>query len=148
MNVSPFLYSLSVSYFKWSLWRCGQLWPYIGMASFSMRLHRHCNMIGDTARISPRVPSTCAQHAILSILIIHIIPSCQIYVAIDNPSLVPSISCLTTSSNLWNYACAAENVSHAENWQSNDCRYFSHMYKFRDGIQVTGVFRYCGECQG
>jgi len=68
--------------------------------------------MGDGAKISPRVSSTCMQNAILSLLIIHIIPSRQIYVAIDNPSLVPSVSCLTTSSYLWNYMSAAEYVSH------------------------------------
>jgi len=106
------------------------------------------NAMGDVAKISPRVPSTCAQNAILSLLIIHIIPSRQIYVAIDNPSLVPSISCLTTSSYLWNYMRAADDVSYTENLQSNGCRCFSHLYKLRDGIQVTRVFRYCGERQG
>jgi len=118
------------------------------MGSLGTRLHRDCNAIGDAAKTSPRVPSTCAQNAILFLLIIHIIPSRQIYVAIDNPSLVPSVTFLTTSSYLWNYVRAADDVSHAENLQSNCCRCFSHMYKFRDGIQVTRVFRYCGEHQG
>jgi hypothetical protein len=86
--------------------------------------------MGDAAKISPHVPSTCAQNAILSLLIIHIIPSCQIYVAIDNPSFLPSGSCLTTSSYLWNDVRAADNISHAENLQSNRCRCFSHMCKF------------------
>jgi len=104
--------------------------------------------MGDIEKISPCVPSTCAQNAILSLLIIHIIPSNQIYVAIDNPSLVPSISCLTTSSYLWNYVRAADDDSDAENLQSNGCRCFSHLYNFRDGIQVTRIFRYCGERQG
>jgi len=107
-----------------------------------------CKAIGDVAKISPRVPSTCVQNAILSLLIIHIIRSRQIHVAIDNPSLVQSISCLTTSSYLWNYVRAADDVSDAENMQSNGCLCFSHLYKFRDVIQVTPVFRYCGERQG
>jgi len=88
------------------------------------------------------------QNAILSILIIHIISSRQIYVAIDNPSLISSISCPTTSSDLWNYVRAADDVSHVENLLSNGCRCFSHLYKFRDGIQVTPVLRYFGERQG
>ena len=146
--VSPFLRVLAVSHFKWSLWRCGQLWPYIGMGSLGTRLHQDCNAMGDAAIISPSVPFACAQNAILSLLIICIILSRQIYVAIDNPSLVPSVSCLTTSSNLWNYIFTADNVSHAENLQSNGCQCFSHLYKFRDRIQVTRVFRYCGEHQG
>jgi len=104
--------------------------------------------MGDIAKTSPRVPSTCAQNTILSLLIIHIIPTRQIYGAIDNPSLVPSVSCLTTRSYMWNYVCAADDVSHAENLQSNRCRCFSHLYKFRDRILVTRVFRYCGERQG
>ena len=104
--------------------------------------------MGDAVNISPRVPSTCAQNAILSLLIIHIIPSGQIYVAIQNPSLVPSVSCLTTGSYLWNDVRAADNISHVENLQSNGCQCFSRLYKFRDGIQVTRVFRYCGQRQG
>jgi len=68
--VSLFLPVLSVFYFKRSLWRCGQLWPYVGMGSLGTRLHRDCNAMGDTAKISPRVPSTCAQIAIHSLLII------------------------------------------------------------------------------
>jgi hypothetical protein len=104
--------------------------------------------MGEAAKTTPRVPSTCTQNAILSLLIIHIIRSRQICVAMDNPSLVPSVSCLTTSSYLWNYVCAADDVSHAENLQSKGCWYLSHVYKFRDGIQVTRVFRYCDERQG
>jgi len=104
--------------------------------------------MGDAAKISPRVPSTCAQNAILSLLIVHIIPSRHIYVAFDNPSLVLSVSCLSTSSYLWNYVRAADDVSHAENLQSKGCWCFSHLYKFRDRIQVTRVFRYCGERHG
>ena len=88
-------------------------------------------------QFSSCVPSTGAQNPILSLLIIHIIPNRQIYVAIDNPSLVPSVSSLTTSSYLWDYVCAADNDSHAENLQSNGCWCISHLYKFRDGIHVT-----------
>jgi hypothetical protein len=117
-------------------------------AILSLLIIWDCKAMGDAAKISPRVPSTCAQNAILSLLIIHIIPSRQIYVAIDNPSFIPSVSCLTTSSYLWNDLCAADNISHTENLQSNSCQYFSHLYKFRDRIQVTRVFRYCGERQG
>jgi hypothetical protein len=86
--------------------------------------------MGDAAKISPPVPSTCAQNAILSLLIILIIPSSQIYVAIDNPSLVPSVPYLTTASYLWHYVCASDNVSHAENLESNGCLCFSQLYKF------------------
>jgi len=117
-------------------------------AILSLLIIRDCKAMGDAAKISPRVPSTCAQNAILSLLIIHIIPSRQIYVAIDNPLFVPSVSCLTTSSYLWNDVRAADNISHAENLQSNCCRCFSDFYKFRDGIQVTRVVGDCGECQG
>jgi len=104
--------------------------------------------MGDAVKISPRVPSTGAQNAIHFSLIIHIIPSRKIYMAIDNPSLVPSVSCLPTCSYLRNYVCAADNVSHAEDLQGDGCRWLSPLYKFRDGIQVTRVFRYCGERQG
>ena len=40
------------------------------MGSLGMPLHRDCNAMGDAAKISPRVPSTCAQNAFLSLLII------------------------------------------------------------------------------
>jgi hypothetical protein len=83
---------------------------------------RDCNAMRDAANISPRVPSTSAQNAFLSLLIKHIIPSGQIYVAIDNPSFVPSVSCLTTSSYLWNDVRGADNISQADNLQSNRCR--------------------------
>jgi len=116
--------------------------------NLSLLIIRDCNAMGDAVKISPGIPSTCTQYAILSLLIINIIPSRQIYMAIDNPSLVPSVSCLTTSSYLWNYVRPTDDVSHAENLQSNCCRCFSHLYKFGDGIQVTRVFRYCGERQG
>jgi len=41
--ISPFLLALSVSYFKQTLCRCGQLWPYVAMGSLGTRLHRDCN---------------------------------------------------------------------------------------------------------
>jgi len=69
--------------------------------------------MGDVAKFPPCVPYTCAQNAILSVLIIHIIPSRQIYVAIDNASLVPCISSPTSSSHLWNYVWAADDVFHS-----------------------------------
>jgi len=43
ITVSPFLLALSVSYFKRTLWRCGQLWPYVGIGSLGTRLHWDCN---------------------------------------------------------------------------------------------------------
>jgi hypothetical protein len=116
-----FLLALSRFNFKRTLWRCGQLSPYVRMGSYCTSLHRDCNGMGDIAKISPCIPSTCAPNEIPSLLNIHIIPSCQIYVGINNPSLFPSVSCLTTSRYRWNYVCAANDVSHAENWQSDGC---------------------------
>jgi len=104
--------------------------------------------MGDPANTSVRDSSTCTHNAILSLLIIHIIRSCLIYAVIDNPSLVLSVSSLTTSSYLRNSVHAADDVSHTENLQSNGCRCFSHLYKFLDQIQVNRGFRYCGERQG
>jgi len=98
--VSPYLLALSVSFFKWTLWRCGQLWSYVQMESLGTRLHRDCNAMGDFVKISPRVSSICAHNAILSLPIIHIITSRQMYVAVENPSLIPSVFCLTTRSYL------------------------------------------------
>jgi hypothetical protein len=72
------------------------------MGSLGTRLHWDCNGMGDAAKISPCILSTCAQNAILSLLIIHIIPSREMYMAIDNPSLVLSVFCLITTGYLWN----------------------------------------------
>jgi len=62
--VSQFLLALSVSYLKQTLWRCGQLWPYVGMGSLGTRLHRDCTAMGDAAKISPRVPSTLISRSV------------------------------------------------------------------------------------
>jgi len=70
--------------------------------------------MGDTAKASPCIVSTGAQNAILSLLIIHFIPCRQMHVAIDNAALIPSVLCLTTSSYLWNYVRAANDISQAE----------------------------------
>jgi len=130
--VSLFLLALSVPYFKWTHWHCGKLGPYITIGSLGMHLHQDYNAMGNIANISPCVSCTCMQNAILFLLIIHIIPSRQIYVAIDNPSLIPSVSCFTISSYLSNYVCAVNGASHSENLQSNGCQWLSHLYKFQD----------------
>jgi len=62
--ISPFLLTLWVSYFEQALWRCGQLWPYVGMGSLGTRLHRDCNAIGDAAKISPHIPSTLSSRSV------------------------------------------------------------------------------------
>jgi hypothetical protein len=123
-------------------WTCCQQY------SLGTCLHWDCTAMGDIVKISLCVPSTYVQNAILSLQIIHTIPSLQIYVATDNPPLVPSISCLTIISYLWNYVHAADNASHTAILQTNCCQGCSHFYQFSDGIQVTQVFRYCGERQG
>jgi hypothetical protein len=106
------------------------------MGSLGTRLHRDCKGIVDTANISPRIPSTCAQNAIFSLLIIHIIPSRQIYVAIDNPSLVPFVTCLTTSSDIWHYVCTAHNISHAENLKGMAASAFLTCTNFETGSKL------------
>ena len=115
------------------------------MGSLGMCLRQDSNAMHDAATISPHIPFTFAQNAILSSLIIHIVPSLQISVAIDNPSLISSVSCLISSRYRWNYMHAANNVSQGENMHSDCCRCGSHLSKFRDRIQVSRVFRYCGE---
>jgi hypothetical protein len=40
------------------------------MGSLDMSMHGDCNVMGEAAKISPRVRSTCAHNAILSLLII------------------------------------------------------------------------------
>jgi len=74
--------------------------------------------MGDVMKISRHVPSTCAPNAVFSLLIIHIIRRCQTNVAIDNPSLVLSVSCLTTSSCLLSFVRAADNVSQTETFKA------------------------------
>jgi hypothetical protein len=66
----PFLLSRSVSYFQLMLWSCAQLLPQVGMDSFGMCLHLDCDSMVDAAKSSPRVPSSCAQNTILSLLLI------------------------------------------------------------------------------
>jgi len=146
--VSPFLLALSISNFEQTLWRCGQLRRYVRKGSLGPRVHQDCNAMGDAAKISPCIPLTYTHNAIVSLLIIHIIPSRQIYVAIDHTLFIPSVSCLTAWRYLWNSMPAADNVSHTEYLQDDGCRCFSHLYISRDRIQVTRVFRYCGERQG
>jgi len=85
-TLSPFLLALSVPYITWTLWRCGQQWPYVRVGSLGTGLYQDCNVMGDSVKFSPYVASTGVQYAIPSLLIIHIIPSCQTYMAIDNPS--------------------------------------------------------------
>jgi len=75
--VSPFLLALSVCYFKQTVWRCGQLWPYVGMGSLGTRLHRDCNAIGDAAKISPRVPSTLSSRSVGRRWEDMILPGCE-----------------------------------------------------------------------
>jgi len=147
LTVSAILLAPSVYNFDQTSWRYCQLRLYIGMGSLGTRLHQNSNAMGDAVKISPRIHSTCAQNAILSLLSIHITASRKIYMAIGNPSLVLSICCLSTSSYLWNYVCVADDVSHGENFQSNGCQCFSHWYKFRHRMHVTWLFEYCGESQ-
>ena len=90
IEVSSFLLPVSVFYFKRTLRHCGHVCPYVGMGSLGTGFHWDCILMGDGAKISPRVPSTCMQNPILSLPIIHIIPSHQMNVPIDNPSLVPA----------------------------------------------------------
>jgi len=134
ITVWSFVLASSLAYVKRTRWRGGQLWPYVGIDSFGKPLHRDYNAMGDFGTIPPRVPSTCTQNAILSLLIIQDIPSGQMYVAGDNPSLIPSVSCLTTSSYLCNHVRKGDDVSHAAKFQSYACQCFSHMYKFWDGL--------------
>jgi hypothetical protein len=94
------------------------------MGSFATRWPWDLNVIVDTVKISRRIPSTCAQNVILCKLIISIIPSSPIYIAIDNTARVPSVTCFTTCSDLWNYLQAADNLSHAESVQSYGCQCF------------------------
>jgi len=147
IEVSLCLLAVSVAYLKWPLWHCGHLRPYIGIGSLGTRLYFDWNAMSDGVKISPPVHYICTQNAFLSLLIIYIIRSHQINVAIDNQALIPSVSSLTPSCNLWNYVCAAGIVSHAENMHCKSSQWFNHLYKFWDGIQGTQVFRYCGELQ-
>jgi hypothetical protein len=80
--VSLFLLALSFSKLKQTLWHCGELLPYVRIGSLDSRLHWDCNVMGDAVNISPLDPSNCTYNEMLTILITHILCSCQIYVAI------------------------------------------------------------------
>jgi hypothetical protein len=93
--------------------------------------------MSNDVKSSPYVPSTCVQNGMLYLQFKHIISSRQIYVAIDNPLLVLTVSCLTTSSYIWHSLHTANDITHAEDLQRNCCLCFSHFYTFQDAIQVT-----------
>jgi hypothetical protein len=59
--------------------------------------------MGDAVNISPSIPSTCVQHGVLSLQILHLSPRRQTYEVIDNPLLIPAVSWRTTSRYLWTY---------------------------------------------
>jgi hypothetical protein len=101
-----------------------------------MRLHRQRIAMGDAAQTSPRARSTCANNAILCLLLVHVIPRRQIYVASDNPSLIPSISCLKTSCYLWNSMHAADHGFHAETFEKTTAGAFVTCTKFEAGRQL------------
>jgi hypothetical protein len=96
--------------------------------------------MGDVAKISPRVLSTCAQNGILSFLIIQIIPSRQIYVAIDNQLLIPCVCCLTASSYLWNYVRAADDVFQTDNLQATAAGAVLSCNDFETGSKLPEYF--------
>jgi hypothetical protein len=141
IGVSLYLLVLSVSNFTQALWRCGQLFPYIGMGSLGTRMRWDCNAMGEAVKISPCVPSTHTNDGILSFLIIHITPGLNVYLGTDDPSLAPSVSCLTTSGYLFNYVCTADIVSHAENLKSKGCRCVLTCTNFKIGSKLP-------ECSG
>jgi hypothetical protein len=80
------------------------------MSSLGMRLHRNYNVMGDSTKTASCVPSTSMHNVILCILILHIVPNCHIYVAIDNPLLVPSVSCVNSCSYHSNFVRVADDV--------------------------------------
>ena len=77
ITFSPFLLGLSVSYNQQTLWRCGQLLPYVRMGSLGTRLHRDCNAMGDTVKISPRIPSTLSLWSVQIKCEDMILPGCE-----------------------------------------------------------------------
>jgi len=77
INYSPFLLALSVSYINQTLWRCGQLWPYVRMRSSGTHLHQDCNAMGDAAKISAGVPSTLRSRSVGRRWEDMILPGCE-----------------------------------------------------------------------
>ena len=59
-----YVLALSVSCFKQRVWRCDQLWPYVGTVSLGTRLHWDCNALGDAVTKSPRSPPTLNSRSI------------------------------------------------------------------------------------
>jgi hypothetical protein len=100
------------------------------MSSVVIHLHQDCSAMADAANISSHIHLTFMQNAVISFLYILIISSHQINIAIDNPSLLPSVYCLTTCSYPWNYVRAADTISHTEHMQSNCCGCLSHLSNF------------------
>jgi hypothetical protein len=146
--LSPILLPLLVSCFESTLWSGGQVELYIVMGSFCTRFHCDSNVMGDAVKISPRIPSTCTQSLILSLLIVHIDPIHQIYVVDNNSSLARFSSSLTTSQYRWTDVPTAGSISHAEYFLSHGYLCIFLFYKFQDGIHVTLVLRLVGDRKG
>jgi hypothetical protein len=118
------------------------------MRLLGTRLHLGRHAIGDAVRISHCIPSSCTQNALLWLRIIHIIPSCQVNVAIDSLLLIPSVPGPVTSCYILMHIRAVDNDSDADTSQSNCIRSISHWYKSLDSIEVTEVVRNCSERPG
>jgi len=112
-------------------------------AILSCLIVRDCKAMGDAVRISPRVASTCVQTAFLSVLIIHIIPRRQIYVADDNRLLVPSVSCLATSTAISGIDCLGLTIiSMLKSCKATSASTFLTCTKFKMGsmlLMISGM---------
>jgi hypothetical protein len=142
-----FLLSESVCYFDLALWCCTQLPLDVGNGSLCMCLPPNFNALGGVVTFSPHVPSTCTLNGILSVWIRDIIPSSQQYVAIDNPSLIQSICCFSTTSLVMYYCHADDNDCNSEIMQSPSEQCVPHWDNIRDQIEVILPFKYCLKCQ-
>ena len=134
LTICPCFRILSVSNLKHTLW-CWR--PTVTVCWNGFIVHILASWV-QWARWRCENLSLCSFHrrpcAFVSSLIIEIIPSSHIYRAINHPSLVPTVSCLTPSWIIWYYVCAADDVSHAEHLQSECCQCFSSLYKIWDRI--------------
>jgi len=101
-----------------------------------------------TLRKSLHVSYTCVQNWILSFLTKPIIGSHQGKMAIDNASLVLSMSYSTPSNSLCNHVIPANDVSPAENVKINSCQCFPRLYKCGYGIHVIWVVTYRDQRHG
>jgi hypothetical protein len=109
-------------------------------------LYWHCNVIGNDTKNSPHVSSICLQTTTIFLSILPINSTYQVNIAIENTSLVPFVSSLTTGCYIWNAMWVADNITDTENLKINGFKSGSQLCTVADLIPVIEVLSLCGEC--